>query len=67
MKNFVLAMMLLITGTTFASASCVNGRCSAGPVKRAGVVVLNTTKRVVTAPVRAVKKVQTNRACRNCH
>ena len=66
MKNLIVALALLFMGTSFASANCVNGSCSVHPVKRAGVVVLNTTKRIVTAPVRAVKKVQTNRACRNC-
>lgn len=67
MKNIILAVMLLISGTTFANASCFNGSCSVGPVRKAGVTVVNTTKRIVSAPVRAVKKVQTNRACRNCH
>lgn len=67
MKNFIIALTLILTGTSFASANCSNGTCSRTPVRRVGSVVVDTTKRIVTAPVRAVKKVQANRACRNCH
>jgi hypothetical protein len=67
MKNFIIALALILTGTTFASASCVDGVCSRGPVRRAGSVVLDTTKQIVTAPVRAVKKVNMNRTYRRNH
>lgn len=67
MKNVVIALALLVTGTSFASANCLNGTCVRTPVRKAGSVVLDTTKRIVTAPVRAVKTVRSNRACRNCN
>lgn len=66
MKNFIIVLAFILTGTSLASANCSNGTCSRTPVRRAGSVVLDTTKKIVTAPVRAVKKVQSNRACRNC-
>jgi hypothetical protein len=65
MKNFVIALALLVTGTSFASANCVNGSCIRTPVRKAGSVVLETTKRIVTAPARAVKNVRTYRAYRH--
>lgn len=67
MKNFIIALVLILTGTTFASASCVDGVCTKGPVRKAGTVVLDTTKQIVTAPVRAVKKVYSNRTYRRNH
>jgi len=51
MKNLIIAAMLLITGTSFASANCVNGTCSRP--------VLTATKNVVTAPVRITRRVVT--------
>ena len=67
MKNFIIALTLILTGTTFASASCVDGFCSKGLVRRAGSVVLDTTKQIVTVPVRAVKKINMNRTYRRNH
>lgn len=61
MKNFIIALMLLITGTTMANASCTNGSCSRQPVRRAGTVVVDATKRIVTAPFRVVNKARVNR------
>lgn len=61
MKNFIVALILLITGTTVANANCVSGSCSRQPVKRVGVAVVDTTKRIVTAPFRAVKTARVNR------
>lgn len=64
MNNLIVAMLLLITGTTVASASCVNGSCSKHPVKKAGSVVAQSTKRIVTAPFRVVNKARVNRLYR---
>jgi len=61
MKNFVIALMLLITGTTFANASCLTGSCSKQPVRRVGTAVVDTTRRIVTAPFRVVNKARVNR------
>lgn len=61
MKNFVIALILLITGTTVSNASCVNGTCSRQPLKRVGTAVVDTTKRIVTAPFRVVNKARVNR------
>lgn len=51
MKNVIVAVMLLITGTSFASASCVNGSC--------GRPVLSATKTVVTYPAKVARRVVT--------
>lgn len=68
MKNFVIALALLVTATSFANANCVNGSCVRTPVRRAGAVVLDTTTRIVTAPVRLTQKAfqnsRTRRAAR---
>lgn len=51
MKNFIVALMLLISGTTVASANCSTGTC--------GRPVLSATKTVVTTPVRVARRVVT--------
>lgn len=64
MKNFILAIALIITGTSsFAFANCANGTCSRP--------VLSGVKTVVTSPVRVARRVVTlpsrvraNRTCR---
>lgn len=62
MKNFIVALMLLISGTTsFANASCLNGSCSNEPVRNIGKATVNVTKRVVTYPFKVVKQARTNR------
>lgn len=64
MKNFVIALMILITGTTVASANCSGDSCARQPVRRVGTAVVDTTKRIVTAPFRVVNKARTNRVNR---
>lgn len=50
MKNFILAIALILTSTSsFAFGNCTNGTCSRP--------VLNGVKNVVTAPVRVSKRV----------
>lgn len=61
MKNFIIAMILLITGTSVSSAACSSGSCTTQPVKRVGTVVVDTTRRIVTAPFRVVNKARVNR------
>lgn len=65
MKNLMLVVALILSGTTFANAECVNGTCRA-PIR-------NTVKAVVTAPVVVAKRVVTapakiyhKRQCNRC-
>lgn len=64
MKNVLLALILLISGTTVSSASCSDGTCVKTPLKTGGIVALSTTKKIVTFPYRVVKKVQQKRTSR---
>ncbi len=52
MKNFIMAVALIVTGTSsFAFANCTSGNCSRP--------VLSGVKSVVTAPVRVTRRVVT--------
>lgn len=52
MKNFILAIALILTGTSsFAFGNCTSGNCSRP--------VLSGVKTVVTAPVRVARRVVT--------
>ena len=64
MKNVICAVAIAVFSATLASANCVGGSCSVGPVRKAGAAVVSVTKRIVTAPARAVKTVRSNRKCR---
>jgi hypothetical protein len=64
MKNLIVALLVVFTLTSVSSANCLNGTCSRTPVRNFGVAVAHSTKRIVTAPSRFVKKVQTNRTYR---
>jgi hypothetical protein len=64
MKNVICAVAIAVFSATLASADCVGGSCSVGPVRKAGASVVSVTKRIVTAPARAVKAVRSNRKCR---
>jgi len=73
MKNFIIALTLLLTSASFVSAECVNGTCSVGPVRKFGSSVVNVTRNIVTAPVRVVRRVaaspnrvRTSRGCVGC-
>lgn len=49
MKNFIMAVALIVTGTSsFASANCTSGNCSRP--------VLSGVKSVVTAPVKVARR-----------
>jgi hypothetical protein len=59
MKNIVLALMLIFGFASFSFAGdCVNGVCRA-PVVQPVRKVVNVTKNIVLAPVRAVVAVAT--------
>jgi hypothetical protein len=64
MKNFVTALMIVVGMVSSVYAGeCANGVCSA-PLVRPVRKVVNITKEVVVAPVRAVVAVATpNRCC----
>lgn len=64
MKSVICAVAIAVFSATLASADCVGGSCSVGPVRKAGASVVSVTKRIVTAPTRAVKAVRSNRKCR---
>ncbi len=64
MKNVICAVAIAVFSATLASADCVGGSCSVGPVRKAGATFVSVTKRIVTAPARAVKTVRSNRKCR---
>lgn len=66
MKNFIIALMLLIGFGTYSSfaGECSNGICTATvrPVRK----IVNISKEIVVAPVRAVAVVATPRTvCKN--
>lgn len=60
MKNFIFALMIALTASTFSFAECSGGSCSRTPLRSAGTVVARTTGAIVTAPFRAVNKVAQN-------
>lgn len=61
MKNLILALLLIVTGTTASYGSCFNGSCTRKPVRTAGAFVVQSTKKIVTAPSRFVNKIRVNR------
>ena len=67
MKNVICAVAIAVFSTTLASADCVGGSCSVGPVRKAGASVVSVTKRIVTAPVRITKRVVANSRTRRCN
>lgn len=54
MKNVIVALLFVISSVSFASADCTSGTCS-----RSSRPVLTTTRNVVTAPARVVRRVVT--------
>ena len=63
MKNFIMALMITLTASSFSMAECVGGSCAA-PVRSFGSTVVRTTGAIVTAPFRVVNKVATNSKAR---
>lgn len=63
MKNFIIALMIVvgIVGTSYAG-DCANGTCTAPSIRPVRKVV-NVTKNIVVAPVRAVAAVVTPSTC----
>jgi hypothetical protein len=59
MKNLIYVLMLFIGLTSFSHAECLNGVCSR-PLSR----VANVTRTVVSAPVRVVENIVTNKPVR---
>lgn len=74
MKNFIFTVATLLVGGVAFAGDCENGVCRQ-PVRNAVRSVVRVTENVVTAPVRAVKKVSHNvqqrrsvrRVCRRCN
>lgn len=61
MKNFIYALMIALTATSFSYGECSNGVCSTRtPLRTTGTVVARTTGAIVTAPFRVVNKVAQN-------
>ena len=60
MKNLICAVAIVVFSATLASADCVGGSCSVGPVRKAGASVVSATKRIAVAPVRVTKRVVSN-------
>lgn len=65
MKNLILTVTLATLCSVSFAGSCENGSCRK-PVRGAVSGVVSVTERVVTAPVRVVRKVVTNSRCRRC-
>jgi hypothetical protein len=59
MKNLIYAVMLFVGLTNVGYSECFNGSCSR-PLSRVGSV----TRAVVTAPVRVVENIVTNKPVR---
>lgn len=60
MKNFIMALMITLTASSFSMAECVGGSCSGTPVVSLGTAVVRTTGSIVTAPFKVVNKVAQN-------
>ena len=60
MKNFIMALMIALTASSFSFAECSGGSCSRTPVRSLGTVVARTTGAIVTAPFKVVNKVAQN-------
>lgn len=58
MKNFIIALLLILSSAQFANATCSTGSCSS---RRPVATALNTTKRIVVSPF---KRIRTNRVAR---
>jgi len=60
MKNFIMALMLVVTVSSISFGDCLTGTCSTTPVRSLGTSVVRTTGAIVTAPFRVVNKVAHN-------
>ena len=59
MKNFILLIALSVMSSSVLAGDCFNGSCRQ-PLKRSVSKVVDVTRSIVTAPVRATKNVASN-------
>ncbi len=64
MKNFIMALMLVLTASSISLGDCSSGVCSRTPVRTFGTTVARTTGAIVAAPFKVVNKVAHNSKAR---
>jgi hypothetical protein len=60
MKNFIMALMLVLTVSSISFGECSDGVCSKTPLRSLGTSVARTTGAIVRAPFKVVNKVAQN-------
>ena len=59
MKNFILLVVLSVMSSGVFAGDCLSGSCRQ-PVRRSVSAVVDVTRNIVTAPVKATKNVLSN-------